>query len=85
MGVGCYAYWYRNNPSYVETSSDPGLQYPPPRRFDKIPKNKSLPGLQNQEDQNRRSLPKEEPGNDVCREGELKYWEKNGPLMQRSI
>lgn len=85
MGVGCYAYWYRNSPSYVETSSDPDLQYPPPRRFDKNPKDNPLPGIQNQEGQNRRSRPKKEPEKDVCREEELKYWEKNGPLMHRNI
>lgn len=81
MGVGCYAYWYRNSPSYVETSPDPTLQYPAPRRFDtKSKEGNSLPGLQNQADgQIRKSRrPKNEPEKDVCSEEELKYWEKYG-------
>ena len=85
MGVGCYAYWYRNNPFYVETSTDPNLQYPPPRRFDKTSKDNPLPGLQNQEGQDRQPMPKKEPEEDICNEGELKFWEKNGPLIHRNI
>lgn len=84
MGVGCYAYWYRNNPSYVETSSDPNLKYPPPRRFDKNSEDNTLPGLQNQEGQDRQSMPEKEPEEDICSEEELKFWEKNGPLIHRN-
>lgn len=81
MGVGCYAYWYRNNPSYVESSPDPTLQYPAPRRFDTKSKEITpLPGLQNQAEgqikQSRRQ--KKGPEKDVCSEEELKYWEQFG-------
>lgn len=81
MGVGCYAYWYRDNPSYVETSPDLTLQYPAPRRFDtKTKEGNPLPGLQNQgEGQIRQSRgPKKGPEKGVCSEEELKYWEKYG-------
>lgn len=80
MGVGCYAYWYRNNPSYLETSPDPTLQYPAPRRFDTKSKEITpLPGLQNQaEGQIKRSRTNKGPEKDVCSDEELKYWEQFG-------
>lgn len=80
MGVGCYAYWYRDNPSYVETSPDPTLQYPAPRRSDTKSESNPLPGSQNEaEGQNRQSTrPKKVPEKDVCSEEELKYWGKYG-------
>lgn len=83
MGVGCYAYWYRDNPSYVETSPDPTLQYPAPKRFDGKRKeiNSALPGLQTQADgQINKQLrrPTKGPEEDVCSEEELKCWERFG-------
>lgn len=81
MGVGCYAYWYRYNPSYVETSPDSTLQYPAPRRFDTKSKDSNpLPDLQNQAGgQNRQSRrPNKGPVKDICSEEELRYWEKYG-------
>lgn len=81
MGVGCYAYWYRDNPSYVETSPDPTLQYPAPKRFDgKRKEINYLPSLQTQVDGQIKQLrrPKKRPEQDVCSEEELKYWERFG-------
>lgn len=96
MGVGCYAYWYRNNPSYIQTSPDPSLQYPAPRRFDTTKSDKDITtpfllGVHNQAEgeqitkQSRERPTRKEPEKDVCSEDELNYWEQFGRPRRSNV